>query len=93
MTWHTCFKIIKGICNGLLFLHSIPMIHMDLRPENILLDINMMPKIVGFGLSRLFDPKDTYWNGQMMFWDHSKLTISVIIFLFIYHKVNCIFTL
>jgi serine/threonine protein kinase len=32
---------------------------MDLRLENILLDINMMPKIVGFGLSRLFDPKDT----------------------------------
>ncbi|KAM0839160.1 hypothetical protein ACQ4PT_060504 [Festuca glaucescens] len=54
MAWHTRFKIIKGVCNGLLFLHRIPIIHMDLKPENILLDQNMMPKIADFGLSRLF---------------------------------------
>ncbi|KAF7079424.1 hypothetical protein CFC21_083656 [Triticum aestivum] len=48
MAWDTRFKIIKGICNGLLFLHRIPIIHMDLKPENILLDDNMNPKIADF---------------------------------------------
>lgn len=64
MPWHTRFKIIKGICNGLLFLHRIPIIHMDLKPENILLDHNMMPKIADFGLSRLFGQEQTRANTQ-----------------------------
>uniref|UniRef100_A0ACD5WAN7 Uncharacterized protein n=1 Tax=Avena sativa TaxID=4498 RepID=A0ACD5WAN7_AVESA len=64
MAWHTRFKIIKGICNGLLFLHRIPIIHMDLKPENILLDHNMMPKIADFGLSRLFGQEQTRANTQ-----------------------------
>ncbi|WVZ53160.1 hypothetical protein U9M48_004141 [Paspalum notatum var. saurae] len=48
------FKVIRGICNGLYFLHNKihgPVVHMDLKPENILLDDNMVPKIVDFGLS------------------------------------------
>jgi serine/threonine protein kinase len=64
MEWCTRFKIIKGICNGLLFLHRIPIIHMDLKPENILLDHNMTPKIADFGLSRLFGQEQTRANTQ-----------------------------
>ena len=59
MAWGTRFKIIKGICNGLLFLHRIPIIHMDLKPENVLLDDNMNPKIADFALSRLFGEAQT----------------------------------
>jgi len=59
--WDSCFKIIKGICQGLLFLHKldIPIIHMDLKPENILLGENMVPKIADFALSRLFGQEQT----------------------------------
>ncbi|CAM0874886.1 unnamed protein product [Alopecurus aequalis] len=64
MAWHMRFSIIKGICNGLLFLHSIPIIHMDLKPQNILLDDEMMPKIADFGLSRLFGQEQTRANTQ-----------------------------
>ncbi|XBH83639.1 hypothetical protein VPH35_072009 [Triticum aestivum] len=64
MAWDTRFKIIKGICNGLLFLHRIPIIHMDLKPENILLDDNMNPRIADFGLSRLFGQEQTRANTQ-----------------------------
>ncbi|CAL5046371.1 unnamed protein product [Urochloa decumbens] len=60
--WHTCYKIIKGICEGLHYLHNgskDPIYHLDLKPANILLDENMVPKIGDFGLSRLFDSTQT----------------------------------
>ncbi|CAO2152378.1 unnamed protein product [Urochloa humidicola] len=65
--WNTRFKIVKGICNGLHFLHKEmdqPVVHMDLKPENILLDDNMVPKIADFGLSRLFGQEQTRMNTQ-----------------------------
>ncbi|CAO2148435.1 unnamed protein product [Urochloa humidicola] len=63
--WKTCFKIIKGICQGLHFLHKEmdrPIVHLDLQPANILLDENMVPKISDFGLSRLFGEEQTRIN-------------------------------
>uniref|UniRef100_A0A453DLH9 Protein kinase domain-containing protein n=4 Tax=Aegilops tauschii subsp. strangulata TaxID=200361 RepID=A0A453DLH9_AEGTS len=53
--WGTCYEIIKGICVGLQYLHESFIVHMDLKPANILLDNNMVPKIADFGLSRYFD--------------------------------------
>jgi len=64
MDWETRYKIIKGICQGLLFLHSIPIVHVDLKPANILLDNNMRPKIADFGLSRLFGQEETRVSTQ-----------------------------
>ncbi|CAO2153201.1 unnamed protein product [Urochloa humidicola] len=60
--WQTRYKIIKGICEGLKYLHEgleIPMYHLDLKPENILLDKAMVPKIGDFGLSRLVQDDQT----------------------------------
>ncbi|KAL6660740.1 hypothetical protein ACP70R_001775 [Stipagrostis hirtigluma subsp. patula] len=61
LNWDTCFKIILGICQGLHFLHELrrPIIHMDLKPGNVLLDDNLTPKIADFGLSRLFGEEQT----------------------------------
>ena len=59
--WNTCFKIIKGICQGLLFLHkqldNNPITHMDLNLKNIWLDKTMVPKIANVELSRIFSHK------------------------------------
>ncbi|KAF7111818.1 hypothetical protein CFC21_111781 [Triticum aestivum] len=54
--WDTCFKIVKGVCQGLLYLHKLedPITHMDLNLNNIWLDRAMVPKIANLGLSRIF---------------------------------------
>ncbi|KAM0855287.1 hypothetical protein ACQ4PT_049863 [Festuca glaucescens] len=55
--WSTRYNIIEGICYGLCHLHENdkPIIHLDLKPANILLDDNMLPKVTDFGLSRPLD--------------------------------------
>uniref|UniRef100_A0ACD5ZFE9 Uncharacterized protein n=1 Tax=Avena sativa TaxID=4498 RepID=A0ACD5ZFE9_AVESA len=64
--WQTRYKITKGICEGLYFLHrgwSTPIFHLDLKPANILLDKSLAPKIADFGLSKLFNGTHTYTAG------------------------------
>nr|XP_025877485.1 mannose/glucose-specific lectin-like [Oryza sativa Japonica Group] len=56
--WCTRYNIIKGTCEGVNYLHNGPqghIFHLDLKPGNILLDKNNVPKIADFGLSRLFE--------------------------------------
>uniref|UniRef100_A0ACD5ZDR4 Uncharacterized protein n=1 Tax=Avena sativa TaxID=4498 RepID=A0ACD5ZDR4_AVESA len=60
--WHTGYRIIKGICHGLKYLHNElkpPIYHLDLKPANVLLDENMVPRIADFGMSRLFRDEHT----------------------------------
>ncbi|KAK8447551.1 hypothetical protein SEVIR_8G091200v4 [Setaria viridis] len=62
INWDTQFQIVKGICQGLHFLHKEldgPLIHMNLVPNSIWLDDNWVPKIADFGLSRLFGQEQT----------------------------------
>ncbi|KAF2911613.1 mannose/glucose-specific lectin [Oryza sativa Japonica Group] len=63
LDWCTRYKIIKGTCEGLYYLHERlkeSIYHLDLKPANILLDKNMDPKIADFGLSRLFGGTQTH---------------------------------
>jgi serine/threonine protein kinase len=62
LDWPTRYQIIKGICYGLYYLHEEidkPILHLDLKPANILLDDSMLPKITDFGLARLLDQQQT----------------------------------
>jgi len=54
LQWRERYQIIKGICEGVGYLHKHHIIHMDLKPQNILLDDGMVPKIADFGISRRF---------------------------------------
>jgi serine/threonine protein kinase len=53
--WPLRYRMIRGICQGLHYLHDQHINHLDLKPENIMLDSQMEPKITDFGLSRLLD--------------------------------------
>jgi len=44
-----------GIAEGLHALHQMNVIHRDLKPDNILLDEHMRPKLTDFGISRKKD--------------------------------------
>ncbi|CAN6204104.1 unnamed protein product, partial [Urochloa humidicola] len=55
LEWRVRYKMIEGICEGLNYLHEKHIVHLDLKPTNILLDNNMVPKIADFGISRCFD--------------------------------------
>lgn len=52
--WHACYETIKGICQGLHYLHDDHISHLDLKPDNVLLDEKMVPKILDYGFSRVF---------------------------------------
>ncbi|CAM0885778.1 unnamed protein product [Alopecurus aequalis] len=53
--WNKRYQMIRGICQGLNYLHEELINHLDLKPENVMLDVEMKPKISDFGLSRCFD--------------------------------------
>ena len=62
LDWRTRYKIIKGICVGLRHLHEglpSPIFHSNLKPQHILLDENMTPKIGQFGISTLLNVHST----------------------------------
>ncbi|KFO31128.1 ankyrin repeat and protein kinase domain-containing protein 1 isoform X3 [Fukomys damarensis] len=54
LSWQLKFRIIHETSLAMNFLHSIkpPLLHLDLKPGNILLDNNMHVKISDFGLSK-----------------------------------------
>ena len=48
-------RIIKPIAEALQYMHDSKMLHLDLKPKNIMLDKNLKPYIIDFGLSKQYD--------------------------------------
>ena len=47
---------IKGIAHAMSYLHSHDILHRDLKPDNVLLDEYLFPKLADFGLSKINHP-------------------------------------
>ncbi|KAD2805707.1 hypothetical protein E3N88_39084 [Mikania micrantha] len=62
LNWNTLFQIAKGIARGLEYLHrgcNTRIVHFDIKPHNILLDEEFIPKISDFGLAKLCKKKES----------------------------------
>ncbi|GLJ09834.1 hypothetical protein SUGI_0116690 [Cryptomeria japonica] len=61
LTWSICLRIARGVAQGLKYLHhECPqqVLHCDLKPSNILLDMDFEPGIADFGISRILNYND-----------------------------------
>ncbi|ONI34756.1 hypothetical protein PRUPE_1G496900 [Prunus persica] len=62
LEWKTLSEIAVGIARGLEYLHrgcNTRILHLDIKPQNILLDKNFCPKIADFGLAKLCKTKES----------------------------------
>ncbi|XP_031249500.1 receptor like protein kinase S.3-like [Pistacia vera] len=72
LNWFQRFRILRGIASGLLYLHEDGeqvVLHRDIKPGNILLDVDLSGKLGDFGLARFYDhgsnPKTTNLIGTL----------------------------
>ncbi|CAO2145016.1 unnamed protein product [Urochloa humidicola] len=56
--WSSRFSLMHGIAHGLVYLHEQRYVHLDLKPDNVLIDSDMNPKITDFGRARMLDQGD-----------------------------------
>ncbi|KAF7828462.1 G-type lectin S-receptor-like serine/threonine-protein kinase LECRK3 [Senna tora] len=66
--WNLRVRFALGIARGLLYLHEecdTPIIHCDIKHQNILIDQHFMPKISDFGLAKL------------LLWDQSRTNTMI----------------
>ncbi|XP_010431707.1 PREDICTED: putative serine/threonine-protein kinase receptor [Camelina sativa] len=62
LNWQKRFNIAIGIARGLSYLHQdsrFKIIHLDLKPSNILLGVDMIPKISDFGMAKTLARDET----------------------------------
>ena len=93
LDWQTRKKIILDIAKGLAYLHEDcrqTIVHLDIKPQNILLDENFNAKVSDFGLSKLIDKDESQvlitMRGTTGYlapeWRESRITVKVDIYSF-----------
>lgn len=66
LSWDVRVKIIKGVANGLAFLHGskTAIVHRDIKASNVLLDNEFEAHIADFGLARTIEGSNSHVSTQ-----------------------------
>ncbi|XP_021771554.1 brassinosteroid LRR receptor kinase BRL1-like [Chenopodium quinoa] len=66
LSWDLRVKIIKGVANGLAFLHGrdVAVVHRDIKASNVLLDNEFEAHIADFGLARRIEGANSHVSTQ-----------------------------
>jgi serine/threonine protein kinase len=62
-SWDKLIEIALGIARGINYLHQgceMQIVHFDIKPHNILLDANFVPKVADFGLAKLYPKNNSF---------------------------------
>lgn len=66
LSWELRVKIIKGVANGLAYLHGLDnhIVHRDIKASNVLLDHDFEAHIADFGLARTIEGANSHISTQ-----------------------------
>ncbi|KAL5980019.1 hypothetical protein ACLOJK_039131 [Asimina triloba] len=62
LSWEKLHEIVLGIARGIEYLHKgcdMQILHFDIKPHNILLDKDFIPKVSDFGLAKFYSRDDS----------------------------------
>ncbi|XP_061339233.1 rust resistance kinase Lr10-like [Gastrolobium bilobum] len=62
LSYEKIYEISLGVARGIAYLHQgcdMQILHFDIKPHNILLDDNFIPKVSDFGLAKLYPVNDS----------------------------------
>jgi len=68
LDWSSLFQIIEGVAQGMHCLHEQGIVHLDLKPSNVLLDSDMNPKIIDFGISEVLNDNEITHDSMHNIW-------------------------
>lgn len=55
ISWPVAFELLIPVANALNYAHKNKIIHRDVKPSNILIDVNNKPKLTDFGIAKILE--------------------------------------